>query len=345
MRSNRYRRLPAEWEKQDAVLLAWPHELTDWADQLDDARQTFCEIVRTISRFEAVLLIVPNKDSALHQLKAAAINLKQIHLYELPCNDTWARDFGPLTVQTKQGLHLLDFTFNGWGNKFNAELDNRLTVGLVAAGAFGETMLSSIELVLEGGSIDSDGSGTLLTTKSCLLEKNRNPRLTQMQIELELKQLFGSEQILWLEHGALQGDDTDSHIDTLARFAPNETIIYQGCRDSTDDHYRDLAAMQTQLASFSTTLGSSYRLLELPWPQACYDCERKRLPSTYANFLIINGAVLVPTYNDPADLVALDVIAQAFPYREVIPIDCRTLIEQRGSLHCVTMQLPKGVLP
>ncbi len=345
MRTYLSRRLPAEWEKQDAVLMAWPHELTDWSEQLNNARQTFCEIVRTICRFEPVLLIVPNKDLALHQLDVTSINLKQILLYELPCNDTWARDFGPLTVQTDHGPLLLNFVFNGWGNKFKADLDNQLTVSLFADGAFGETKLASSELVLEGGGIESDGLGTLLTTCACLLEKNRNPQLTQMEIELKLKQLFGAEQVLWLKHGALRGDDTDSHIDTLARFAPNETIIYQGCSDPTDEHYQELTAMRSQLASFSTNNGKSYRLLELPWPQACYDCEGNRLPATYANFLIINGAVLVPTYDDPADQVALDVIAQAFPHREIIPIDCQILIEQHGSLHCVTMQLPKGVLP
>jgi agmatine deiminase len=337
--------LPAEWEEQDAVLLAWPHEGTDWAAQRERAQQNFCNIIRAISRVEKVLLIVPDIEKVLLQLKAAAINLAQVRLYELPCNDTWARDFGPLTVRTDHGPRLLDFTFNGWGNKFSADLDNRLTTKLAAAGAFGETMFSSIELVLEGGSLESDGLGTLLTTSDCLLEKNRNPHLSQSQIEEELKLQFGASQVLWLDHGALRGDDTDSHIDTLARFAPNQTILFQGCNDPTDEHYQELSAMRKQLSNFLTLCGKGYRLLELPWPQARYDSNKNRLPATYANFLIINGAVLVPTYNDPADPVALNIIARAFPHREIIPIDCRTLIEQHGSLHCVTMQLPKGVLP
>ena len=345
MKNTSTRRLPAEWEDQDAVLLAWPHEQTDWAEQLEETQQTFAEIIRAISRFQRVLLIVPDKAKACSRLEAAAIDLNRVRLYELPCNDTWARDFGPLTVQTEQGPLLLDFVFNGWGNKFSADLDNQLTRCLTAAGAFGETLLSSSELVLEGGSLESDGAGTLLTTSDCLLEKNRNPLLTRLQIEKELTQHFGAKQILWLEHGALQGDDTDSHIDTLARFAPDNTLVFQGCNDPAEEHYQELKAMQKQLAGFSNLNGESYRLLELPWPQACYDCEGHRLPATYANFLIINGAVLVPTYKDPTDQVALEVIAQAFPHREIIPVDCRVLIEQHGSLHCVTMQLPKGVLP
>ena len=339
------RHLPAEWEEQDAVILAWPHELTDWAEHLEEAQQTFCAIIRAIGRFEKILLIVSDKAQVLKQLQGSSIDLAQIHLYELPCNDTWARDFGPLTVKTEQGLLLLDFVFNGWGNKFKADLDTKLTSGLAAAGAFGKTRLLASELVLEGGSIESDGAGTLLTTSACLLEKNRNPHLSRAQLEIELKQLFGAKQVLWLEQGALLGDDTDSHIDTLARFAPDQTIVFQGCNDPNDEHFQVLSAMHAQLDSFTANNGRNYRLLELPWPEACYDSEGNRLPATYANFLIINGAVLVPTYNDPADSAALAIIAQAFPHREIIPIDCRVLIEQHGSLHCVTMQLPKGVLP
>ncbi len=345
MTHNQTRRLPAEWEAQDAVLLAWPHELTDWANQLAEAQKTYCDIIHAISRFEQVILIVADKAQVLKQLQNRGLNLARVHLYELPCNDTWARDFGPLTVQTKQGLLLLDFVFNGWGNKFKADLDTKLTVGLAAAGAFGLTRFLASELVLEGGALESDGAGTLLTTSQCLLEKNRNPHLSRSQLEIELKGLFGAEQVLWLDQGSLQGDDTDSHIDTLARFAPNGTIVFQGCDDPNDDHFQELSAMRDQLASFATCNGSCYRLLELPWPQACYDSEGDRLPATYANFLIINGAVLVPSYNDPADPAARAVIAQAFSDREIIPIDCRVLIEQHGSLHCVTMQLPKGVLP
>ena len=338
------RRFPAEWEAQDAVLLAWPHEQTDWSDQLEEAQRTFCEIIRAISHFEKVILLVPEKSHVHQALKFAHLQMDNICLFEAPYNDTWARDFGPLSVQTDQGVLLLDFIFNGWGNKFRAELDNQLTRKLSQAGAFGDTSVFSIPLVLEGGSLESDGSGTLLTTCECLLQKKRNPHLGQQQITTELMRLFGATQILWLEHGALKGDDTDSHIDTLARFAPDKTIIFQGCRDRADVHYSALKAMHHQLEGFKSLDGGSYRLLELPWPQPSFDAEEQRLPATYANFLVINGAVLVPTYKDPSDELAIGIIAQAFPHREIIPIDCCALIKQHGSLHCVTMQLPRGVL-
>lgn len=339
------RRLPAEWEPQSGVLLAWPHEQTDWASQLAAARQTFCAIVEVISQFEKVLLIVDNLLETEDYLAKHQVKLENIVLFELPCNDTWARDFGPLCVLDKGQPLLLNFTFNGWGQKFAAELDNRLTLGLHTAGAFGLIECQTIPLVLEGGSIESDGQGTLLTTSACLLEKNRNPQLNQQAIETHLGEIFGVTQVLWLDHGGLQGDDTDSHIDTLARMAPDNTIIFQGCDDPRDDHFSTLTRMHRQLQSFSNAQGQPYRLVELPWPQACYDEKGGRLPATYANFLVINGAVLVPVYSDPADARALEMIKSAFNDRDVIPIDCRSLIQQHGSLHCVTMQLPAGVLP
>jgi agmatine deiminase len=337
-------RLPAEWEAQDAVLLAWPHEQTDWHRRLPEVQQTFLAIIRAICHSEIILLAVHDRAKVGRQLREARINLKRVRLYQLPYNDTWARDFGPLTIQNGQTLQLLDFTFNGWGNKFGAEQDNLVSRRLSALGAFGATALRSFDLILEGGSLESDGAGSLLTTSACLLEENRNPLLSKDQLETELKIRFGADQVLWLEQGALQGDDTDSHIDTLARFAPANTILYQACEDPNDEHYAVLAAMRDQLGDFCNSAGERYKLLPLPWPSACYDEEGGRLPATYANFLIINGAVLVPSYNDPADAEAARVIQRAFPERQVISINCRPLIEQHGSLHCVTMQIPRGVL-
>ena len=344
-KDNHQRRLPAEWEPQSAVLLAWPHEQTDWSNQLDAARQTFCAIIQAISQFEKVILVVKSCLETESYLAKHQIKLEQIVLFELPCNDTWARDFGPLCVYEGGQPLLLDFTFNGWGKKFAATQDNRLTRSLHAAGAFGTTACHTLPLVLEGGSIESDGQGTLLTTSACLLEKNRNPELGQQAIEMHLRELFGARQILWLDHGALLGDDTDSHIDTLVRMAPNNSLIFQGCDDPQDEHFPPLAQMRQQLESFRTFQGQPFRLLELPWPQACFDEKGARLPATYANFLVINQAVLVPVYADPADAQALEIIKAAFTGREIIPIDCRSLIQQHGSLHCVTMQLPAGVLP
>jgi len=340
-----HRRLPAEWEPQSGVLLAWPHEQTDWANQLAAVRQTFCAIIQAISQFEKVILVVDNRLETEDYFAEHEIKLERIIFFELPCNDTWARDFGPLCVHEGGQPLLLDFIFNGWGKKFAATQDNRLTRSLHAAGAFGTTACHTLPLVLEGGSIESDGLGNLLTTSACLLEKNRNPELGQQAIEMHLRELFGARQILWLDHGALQGDDTDSHIDTLVRMAPNNCLIYQGCDDPGDEHFHPLAQMRRQLESFRNLQGQPFRLLELPWPQACYDANGARLPATYANFLVINQAVLVPVYADPADAQALEIIKSTFAGREIIPIDCRSLIQQHGSLHCVTMQLPAGVLP
>jgi agmatine deiminase len=338
------RRFPAEWEEQDAVLLAWPHHRSDWATLLNEAERVYGEIIAAILRRQTVILTTPDPAGTRETLAAAGIDSPRLKLYQLPSNDTWARDFGPLCVFERGKPQLLDFTFNGWGNKFPADLDNRISAGLQRLGAFGATPLREEELVLEGGSIESDGQGTLLTTSDCLLEKNRNPRLNREQLDALLRDRFGARQVLWLGAGRLSGDDTDSHIDTLARFAPERTILYQGCDNPADEHFLPLQEMAAQLGRFRDLDGQPYRLRELPLPQPILAGAGYRLPAGYANFLVINGAVLVPTYNDPADRQALAIIGEAFPGREVIGIDCRTLIRQHGSLHCVTMQIPKGVL-
>jgi len=313
------RRLPAEWESQDAILLVWPHERTDWSPMLAEVRRTVQAIIETIERFEPVILIRSDK-------------------WDLPTNDIWARDFGPITIEENGIPVLLDFTFTGWGGKFAAEKDNAVNRKLHAAGAFGTTALRTVDFILEGGSIESDGQGTLLTTTECLLNPNRNPHLSREQIEERLKTELGVTNILWLQHGHLVGDDTDAHIDTLARLCPGKTIVYVACDDPADEHFASLKEMQQELEQFS-----GYRLLPLPWPGAKFDSQGHRLPATYANYLVINGAVLVPTYNDPADSLALEVIGKAFADREIIGIDCSTLILQHGSLHCITMQIPEGV--
>jgi len=337
-------RLPAEWEIQDGVLLAWPHEGTDWAEMLDEVRPVFAEIIRHISRFERVLLTAPSCPSATEYLAATGIDLKNVTICEMPNNDTWARDFGPITVIFNEKPVLLDFGFNGWGLKFPANHDNLISKRLKEQGIL-KPNLNTIGLVFEGGSIESDGLGTLLTTAECLLSPNRNPQLSKSDIEQALASLVGARRILWLNNGWLAGDDTDSHIDTLARICPDNTIIYQACSNTTDEHFETLHLMEEELKSFTAPDGSPYKLLPLPWPKARFDKDAHRLPATYANFLVINGAVLVPTYRDPEnDQQALNLIGQAFPGRETIGIDCLPLLEQHGSLHCVTMQLPQGVL-
>jgi agmatine deiminase len=265
-----------------------------------------------------------------------------VHLVVCDSNDTWARDHGAITVLNGQEALLLDFVFNGWGLKFPADKDNLISGKLQRAGVL-RAPIQAGGLVLEGGGIESNGAGTLLTTAECLLSPNRNPHLSQADIEAQLKQLFGMQQVIWLHHGYLAGDDTDSHIDTLARFCSEDTIAYVRCDDPTDEHYGALSAMEAELQAARLPDGRPFRLVALPWPDACYDADGQRLPATYANFLIINGAVLVPTYEVPQDAAALEVLKGLFPDHEVIGINCRALIEQHGSLHCVTMQFPEAV--
>ncbi|HXE96447.1 MAG TPA: agmatine deiminase family protein [Dongiaceae bacterium] len=337
-------RLPAEWEIQDGVLMAWPHEGTDWAYMLEDVRPVFVDIIRQITRFERVLLTAPHAASAADCLATAGIDLEKVTICEIPNNDTWSRDFGPITVIYNNKPVLMDFGFNGWGLKFPANLDNLISKRLKQQGALLPN-LNTIGLILEGGSLESDGLGTILTTTECLLSPNRNPQLAKSEIEQALASLVGAKRVLWLNHGALAGDDTDSHIDTLARICPNNTIIYQACDNPVDEHFEPLKLMERELMTFTAPDGSPYRLVPLPLPKARFDEQAHRLPATYANFLIINGAVLVPTYRDPEnDNTALERVAKAFPGRETIGIDCLPLLEQHGSLHCVTMQLPQGVL-
>lgn len=338
------RRLPAEWEPQDGVLLCWPHRQSDWGPFLAEVEPVFTSIATEISRYQRVLIACAESLPVRSLLREAGACLDRIRLLELPANDTWARDFGPITVLEGGRPVLLDFGFNGWGLKFAADQDNRVNRRLEKLQAFAAGRVGC-GLILEGGSIESDGQGTLLTTSECLLDANRNPHLDRQGLEAELTRQLGADHILWLDHGYLAGDDTDSHIDTLARLAPDDTIVYITCDDAQDEHHDSLAAMAGQLEAFRTPAGAPYRLLPLPWPRPCFGQDGQRLPATYANFLVINGAVLVPTYGDPADGMALDVIGRAFPGRDIIGIDCRSLILQHGSLHCVTMQLPKGVLP
>lgn len=339
-------RLIAEWEPQDAVLLSWPHKGTDWDWILDDVTQLYEALATVICDYADLVIAAPAEelDNIRARLAAMDAPMEYIYLYPTPTNDTWARDFGPLTVETEEGMKLLDFQFNGWGNKFAHHLDNQITRNLFDQGAFAAATLEQQDWVLEGGSIETDGKGTLLTTASCLLNANRNPQLTQEQIEARLKAAFGVRKINWLHHGHLAGDDTDSHIDTLARLCPNNVIVYVACDDPTDEHYAELKQMEAELAGMTDADGEPYKLIPLPWPQAIYNDEGQRLPATYANFLILNEAVLVPIYECMTDEDALEQISQAFPGYDVLGIPCATLIEQGGSLHCITMQLPEGVL-
>lgn len=301
----------AEWEHQSMVQLTWPHEGTDWAPILDEITAVYEEMAREIRKREPLLIVD-----------------------KIPHNDTWARDHGFITVEENSVLFLLDFCFNGWGEKFEATLDNQINKHLYDQGLVKGIYEDHLDFVLEGGSIESDGKGTVFTTECCLMAPHRNQPLSKEDIEQRLKEFLGAERIVWLQHGSLIGDDTDGHIDTLVRICPDDTLLYTG----GDKDHPGLTKMEKELQDLRTLDGKPYRLLKLPLPRPIYD-DGDRLPATYANYLIINGAVLVPTYNQPdLDQEAMDIIQQAFPDREIVGIDCCAVIKQHGSLHCCTMQ-------
>ena len=334
---------PPEWYPQSGVQLTWPHAQTDWAYMLDEVTACFTEIAAAISQRERVLIVAPDTDSVKRCLEGK-VHMENLRFFPCGTNDTWTRDHGAISLVGMESPQLLDFCFNGWGMKFAANLDNQITRQLHEGGCLHGKYVSHLDYVLEGGSIETDGKGTLLTTSACLLSHNRNDTLSRKEVEKKLCAMLHIERILWLDHGYLAGDDTDSHIDTLARICPDDTIAYVACRDKKDEHFTALKKMEEQLQSFRTKEGEPYRLLPLPMPEPIY-ADGERLPATYANFLVINGALLYPTYAQPEqDGMAAEVLAQAFPGREIIGIDCRTLIKQHGSLHCVTMQYPKNIL-
>lgn len=346
------RRMPAEWERQSCVQLTWPHKDTDWAPILPEITAVYEKMAHEILKRENLLIVAPStiQTPFLNSRHEAQPDAHIGKLSIINSNDTWARDHGFITVEELSALSpqsssliLLDFCFNGWGEKFEAHLDNEINHHLYEQGLVCGTYENHLDFVLEGGSIESDGQGTIFTTSCCLLAPHRNQPLNQQEIEDRLKQYLGAERIVWLNHGSLIGDDTDGHIDTLVRICPNDTLLYTG----GDDDHPDLALMEHELRELRTIEGRPYRLLKLPLPHPIYEdvkCERKevkreRLPATYANYLVINGAVLVPTYNQPdLDAQAINIIGQAFPDREIVGIDCQTVIRQHGSLHCCTMQ-------
>ena len=335
--------LPAEWAPQSAVQLTWPHEDTDWAPYLEEAVQCFAEIANAIAERQKLLVVCQSADAVRSFLKNEV--LKNVRFAELPTNDTWARDHGAITVFKNGTPVLLDFKFNGWGLKFPADKDNLITGRLFKSGLISliATCENQLNFVLEGGAIESDGQGTILTTSECLLSPNRNGAFSKEEIEEKLKEFFGAGRILWIENGCLTGDDTDSHIDTLARFCDPQTIAYVKCTDPSDEHFEALACMEQELKALRQADGSPYRLVALPMADAVY-FEGERLPATYANFLIINGAVLVPFYGSEKDAVVKGIFKEIFPGREIIGINCLPLIKQHGSLHCVTMQYPINVV-
>ena len=356
--------LPAEWEPQSAIMLTWPHGGTDWKPYLRQITNTYLQLADIITRYEDLLVVTPILESTQRMLaeKLSEGQMDRVHLYEMDTNDTWARDHGPISMVSRGRhnshvipIHLLDFKFNGWGEKFAWKKDNAINLQLYYQGAFNAALENHQGFVLEGGSIESDGRGTLFTTSQCLLAPHRNQPLDHDSIDHLLQTFFQLKRVVWLDHGNLIGDDTDGHIDTIVRVAPHDTLLYVGCDNPEDEQYEDFQALEKQLKGLFTWEGYPYRLLKLPMPDPIYDegdslttnpeSEGDRLPATYANFLILNKAVIYPTYNQPEkDEKARKQIQLAFPDREIIGVDSQTIIRQHGSIHCITMQLPEGAL-
>lgn len=335
--------MPAEWHRLQMVQLTWPHEGTDWNYMLAEVEACFVELAKAISKRVRLLVVAPCTEKVQGLLEDAGANMVNVTFFECETNDTWARDHAFITLLGDNVPHYADFCFNGWGRKFEASLDNAINGKLYDAGIVKGEYEDCTSFVLEGGSIESDGKGTLLTTSQCLLAPHRNQPMCREDIERCLKNMLHVERVLWLDHGNLIGDDTDGHVDTVARFAPNDTIVYMQCQDKDDEQFADLNSMEEQIRELRTVDGKPYRMLALPSPKAIFDEDGERLPATYANFLVMNNTVLYPTYAQPDnDKVAAEVLAKAFPGYEIVGIDCRALIKQHGSLHCVTMQYPKN---
>ena len=342
-------RFPAEWEPQAAILIAWPNADTDWAERLAEVEDTYIALVQAITRFQPVVICVADDDVETYaemRLRSNRIDMTRVRFVTVPYDDTWLRDSGPISLRDGDSFRLLDFRFTGWGGKFDASDDDQLIQRLSGQHLFNASERQQIDFALEGGAIETDGAGSLLTTWQCLHE--RHPEASRAELTAKLAGWLQQDRVLWLDHGALEGDDTDAHIDTLARFAARDAIVFQACDEEADSHYADLKAMADEIAALRTKDGQPYRLFPLPWAKPVIDISedgsRRRLAASYANFLIVNGAVLMPAYGDVADDAAAAVLAEAFPDREIVQVPCRPLIWQNGSLHCITMQLPEGLV-
>ena len=340
-------RLPAEWEQQSGVQLTWPHANTDWKPYLEEITKVFIEMAKVITNEELLVVVTPEIDAVKNKLskELTVQQMDNVIFYDIDTNDTWARDHAPMTlISGSKETRILDFKFNGWGEKFEWRKDNAITAKLNDCAAFNADYEDDTDFVLEGGSIESDGKGSIFTTSFCLMADHRNQPLTRDKVEERLLKSLHAERIVWLHNGQLIGDDTDGHIDTIVRLAPNDTIVYNGCDDENDEQYRDFRTLENQLKQIKTLDEKPYNLLRLPIPDAIYD-DGERLPATYANFVITNKSVICPTYSQPAkDAIAKEVLQRAFPNHTVVGVDASVVIRQHGSLHCLTMQYPEGTL-
>ncbi|HED6852145.1 TPA: agmatine deiminase family protein [Campylobacter coli] len=318
-----------EWNEQEYLMLSLPHEKSDWKPYLGEIVQAYKEFVRAASEFQKVLLIAPSKSDFV-----PFENMANVEFFICDTNDTWIRDFGAIDILEDNHLKALDFTFNAWGNKFQSDLDNEVNSKLFKE-KFKEK-LTKIDFILEGGSIDFNGEGVMLTSSNCLLNENRNSHLDKSQIEAKLKKIFGLKQIIWLENGFIKGDDTDHHIDTLARFIDKNTIVYSVCEDEEDEHYIPLQKMKKELEA------TGFNLIELPLPKPLY-YEGRRLGATYANFVFVNDALIMPFYKDKNDEIIRKKLAKALPERKIVGVDARVFLRQNGSLHCSCQNRFKGL--
>ena len=323
------KRLIAEFEEQSYTQIIFPHEKTDWIEYLDEAQLSFINIINAIIKYQKCLVVCYDINAVKKHFKES----KNLFFIEFETDDTWARDCSALCVEENSKVKLLDFTFDGWGGKFEASKDNAMTKYI-------NKNVTTHDFILEGGAVESNGVDTILTTSQCILNKNRNAELDSIQITKKLNSFFGATKILYLNHGYLTGDDTDSHVDTLARFIDESTIMYVKCEDTNDEHFSELRLMEKELQGVAKE--NSYKLITLPMTEAIY-FDSQRLPATYANFLFVNNAVLVPTYGVGQDEVALQIFRDTFKDREIVAIDCSILIRQHGSLHCVTMNFASGI--
>ncbi len=327
------KRLISEFEESSYVLLAFPHEKSDWKDLLEEVTITYIDLIQKISKYQKVIIICND----IVKVKSFFKDNTNMIFIEYETDDTWIRDFGYLSLFEDGRIVLYNFEFNAWGDKFNYKKDNLFNNYL---DKYIKNDTYNFNFILEGGSIESNSNGLLLSTSECIYNNNRNSSYTKSDIDNFLKKTFSINNFLILEHGYIKGDDTNSHIDTLVRFTDESTLVYVQCNDINDEHYIELKYMEDELKVFE--LEYKLKLYPIPLPKAIY-FNKQRLPATYANFLILNDVVFMPTYNCETDSEALNVLEKVFKTKDIIEVDSRTLIKQGGSLHCSTMQLAKGV--
>ena len=332
-------RFIGEWEPQDCVIISWPTLDSDWGDDLPLIEETFIQLAEAITPWEPLIILCQDEHHRNHLAKRISNPHDNITLCIAPHNHIWVRDYGPLSINIDTQLTLVNCVFNGWGNRYHHDLDNDCNDVLAQSAIFGEVPFNAIQCVLEGGNLETDGQGTLIVSAPCLYDPRRNPKLTTDQIDSLLKEHLGINRIIPLENTLLNWDDTDGHADTLVRFTDPHTLCYLKCDDKNDPFYDRLNELEKEIKMLVDYQGNPYRLLPLPLPQPIYDDNNQRLPTSYANFLILNGAVLVPQYQDPIDEMALNTLRKCFPNRTIIGLNSTQLIKEYGSIHCATMQI------